>query len=135
MKQTYSLSRRAYGFAVLLLCLCCTNLSAGTIYMQTNLVSSVPTMAPIVDSNLINPWGVAFAPKSPFWVSDQGTDLATLYDGAATLSRWLSPLVHHPARPAKYLTARPASFCQTAALRCSSSVPWLGQSMPGTARR
>ena len=85
MTQTYSLRRQACAFAVLLFCLLCTNLSAGTIYVQTNLVSSVPGLAPTTDPNLKNPWGMAFAPMSPFWVSDQATGLATLYDGAGNI--------------------------------------------------
>ena len=82
MKQTYSLSRLACAFAVLLLCLSCTNLSAGTIYVQTNLVSDVPGLAATTDPNLKNPWGMSFSPTSPFWISDQATGLKTLYDGA-----------------------------------------------------
>jgi uncharacterized protein (TIGR03118 family) len=35
-----------------------------------------------VDPNLINPWGVSFAPASPFWVSDNGSGVATLYTAA-----------------------------------------------------
>jgi len=31
---------------------------------------------------LVNPWGVSFSDASPFWVSDNGTGLATLYNGA-----------------------------------------------------
>jgi uncharacterized protein (TIGR03118 family) len=30
---------------------------------------------------LKNPWGIAFSPTSPFWVSDQRTNVATLYHG------------------------------------------------------
>lgn len=85
MTQIYSFWRSTGMLAALLLCLLCTNLSAGTIYVQTNLVSNVPGLAPTTDPNLINPWGVSFAPKSPFWVSDQGTNLATLYDGAGNI--------------------------------------------------
>jgi uncharacterized protein (TIGR03118 family) len=33
------------------------------------------------DPNLKNPWGVAFSTSSPFWVSDNATGKATLYDG------------------------------------------------------
>ncbi|HEY2750060.1 TIGR03118 family protein [Phenylobacterium sp.] len=52
-------------------------------FSVTNLVSdgSVPAVNP-PDANLINPWGVSFSPTSPFWVSDNGTDVATLYNGA-----------------------------------------------------
>src|SRR5258708_6719988 len=52
-------------------------------YLQQNLVSdlaSPPGGAPkIVDSNLVNPWGVAYGPTGPFWVANQGTATATLY--------------------------------------------------------
>jgi uncharacterized protein (TIGR03118 family) len=49
-------------------------------FTQTNLVSDVPGMAANTDPNLKNPWGVAFSATSPFWTSDQGTGLATLYN-------------------------------------------------------
>ena len=49
---------------------------------QTNLVSDIPGMATTTDANLKNPWGVAFAPTSPFWISNQGSSTSTLYDGA-----------------------------------------------------
>lgn len=51
-------------------------------YTQTNLVSNVPGMAITTDPNLINPWGVAYSATSPFWVANQGSGVATLYDGA-----------------------------------------------------
>jgi len=35
-----------------------------------------------VDPNLINPWGVSFTPTSPFWVSDNGAGVSTLYTAA-----------------------------------------------------
>src|SRR3954447_284426 len=36
------------------------------------------------DPNLINPWGMSFAPTSPFWISDQGKGVSTLYKGDGT---------------------------------------------------
>jgi len=48
-------------------------------YVQTNLVSSVAGFATITDPNLINPWGFSHNAASPFWVSDQGQNVATLY--------------------------------------------------------
>ena len=51
-------------------------------FTQTNLVSDVPGLAVTTDPDLVNPWGVSFSPTSPFWVSDNGTGLATLYNGA-----------------------------------------------------
>jgi uncharacterized protein (TIGR03118 family) len=51
-------------------------------FTQTNLVSDIPGMAKVTDPDLVNPWGVSFSSASPFWVSDNGTGLATLYNGA-----------------------------------------------------
>lgn len=51
-------------------------------YRQINLVSDVPGMARILDPNLVNAWGLSAAPTSPIWVSDNGTNKATLYRGA-----------------------------------------------------
>jgi uncharacterized protein (TIGR03118 family) len=51
-------------------------------FTQTNLVSDLPGLAKTTDPDLVNPWGVSFSPTSPFWVSDNGTGLATLYNGA-----------------------------------------------------
>ncbi len=48
-------------------------------FVQTNLVSNVPNLANNTDPNLVNPWGVSFSATSPFWVSDQGTGVTTLY--------------------------------------------------------
>ena len=48
-------------------------------YVQTNLVSDVSGFATIMDPNLKNPWGVSHTATSPFWVSDQGANVATLY--------------------------------------------------------
>jgi uncharacterized protein (TIGR03118 family) len=52
-------------------------------YLQHNLVSDVPGLADHTDPvpNLVNPWGIAFNPNAFVWVSDNGTGVATLYDG------------------------------------------------------
>jgi uncharacterized protein (TIGR03118 family) len=34
-----------------------------------------------IDSQLLNPWGVSFGPRGPFWVSDNGAGVTTLYNG------------------------------------------------------
>ena len=49
-------------------------------FVQHNLVSDIPGLASFTDPDLVNPWGVSFSSKSPFWVSDNGTGLATLYN-------------------------------------------------------
>ena len=51
---------------------------AAPLFEQTDLVSSVPGLAPVTDPNLKNPWGVASSPTGPLWVSNQVT--ATIKD-------------------------------------------------------
>jgi uncharacterized protein (TIGR03118 family) len=51
-------------------------------YKQTNLVSNLASVAPVMDPALKNPWGLSRSSTSPWWVSDNGTGLATLYSGA-----------------------------------------------------
>jgi uncharacterized protein (TIGR03118 family) len=54
-----------------------------TSYVQTNLVSDLSTVGAVtVDSNSKNPWGMSFGPTTPFWISNQGSNNATLYNGA-----------------------------------------------------
>lgn len=48
-------------------------------YKQTNLVSDQPGMAMLQDTNLVNAWGISSGPTTPFWVSDNGSGLSTLY--------------------------------------------------------
>lgn len=50
-------------------------------FQVTALVSDGAVSAAHVDANLKNPWGIAFNPKGFVWVADNGTNLATLYDG------------------------------------------------------
>ncbi len=52
-----------------------------TAYLATDLVSDQPGVAPIVDPNLINAWGIAVPPTGAFWVSSEGVGLSTLYAG------------------------------------------------------
>lgn len=50
-------------------------------YKQINLTSNVQGKAQHTDRNLVNAWGLAFFVNSPFWVSDNGSGLSTIYDG------------------------------------------------------
>ena len=54
-------------------------------YVQTNLVSDIPGLARATDPNLKNPWGITFFPGAPFWISDNGSGLSTLYDGKGNI--------------------------------------------------
>jgi len=52
-------------------------------FLQTNLVSDQPDTAQILDPQLVNAWGISLSPTAgAFWVSDNGTGVATLYTGA-----------------------------------------------------
>ena len=49
-------------------------------FRQYNLVSDQPGVAAHLDPNLVNPWGIATSGSSPFWISDNGPGLSTLYN-------------------------------------------------------
>jgi uncharacterized protein (TIGR03118 family) len=53
-------------------------------YVQTNLVSDGFVPAKFTDPKLVNPWGISSSPTSPFWVSNNGTGVSTLYNSAGT---------------------------------------------------
>lgn len=62
-------------------------------YVQTNLVSDLPGVAATTDPHLVNAWGITFGPTTPFWISDNGTGVSTLYNGAGTRFPPALPLV------------------------------------------
>src|SRR5262249_25778252 len=66
---------------------------SGTV-LQTDLVSDLPGVAAVTDSNLVNPWGISESGGSPFWVSDNGAGLSTLYlvPGANNAQVSINPL-------------------------------------------
>ncbi|MBV8052987.1 MAG: TIGR03118 family protein [Acidobacteriaceae bacterium] len=49
-------------------------------YKQTNLVSNVSGVAHTTDSQLSNPWGVAFVAGQDFWIANNNGGTSTLYD-------------------------------------------------------
>jgi uncharacterized protein (TIGR03118 family) len=50
-------------------------------YVQTNLDANVTGVAEATDASLVNSWGMTRTSASTWWVSDQATGLATLYNG------------------------------------------------------
>ncbi len=52
--------------------------TCGLAYAATTLVKNTGKQA---DKQLINPWGLVYGPSAPFWLSDQGSGLSTLYTG------------------------------------------------------
>jgi uncharacterized protein (TIGR03118 family) len=79
MKTLLHLTART-ALAVSMMCA----VSFGQHYNQTNLVSNTPGNAPVTDPDLINAWGMSRSSSSPWWISDNGTGVATLYNGAGT---------------------------------------------------
>ena len=60
--------------------------AANHFYQVTNLVSdSTSITATHVDPHLINSWGIAFDPNGFACVADNGTGVATFYNGAGVL--------------------------------------------------
>src|SRR3954471_4319188 len=72
----------ATALAAAAICSAASQADAG--YIQTDLVSNIDGLAAITDSNLANPWGVSRSTTSPFWVSDQRTNVSTLYNVTGT---------------------------------------------------
>src|SRR5216683_2349509 len=53
----------------------------GQHYKQTNLISNTSGNAEGTDSDLVNPWGLSRTSGSVWWVADNLTGVATLYNG------------------------------------------------------
>jgi uncharacterized protein (TIGR03118 family) len=91
---------RASLFALCILCLaassCAPSDGVGSsaaaaktnAYRATILVSNEADEAPVPDVLLVNAWGIAASPTSPWWVADNGSGMSTVYTGAGVkLSR------------------------------------------------
>lgn len=61
--------------------LAASTLPAANNYLVHKLVSDLPGVADHQDKNLVNAWGNGFSGASPFWIGNNGTGTATLYDG------------------------------------------------------
>ena len=67
--------------AVIALPVAARNINAQNAYTVHNLVSDQAGVAAVQDPNLVNGWGITAGPTTPWWVSDEGTDKSTLYNG------------------------------------------------------
>ena len=63
------------------------------VFTRVNLVSDIAGVARFTDANLVNPWGLAFGPTSPFWVADNGSGVSTLYNSRGQAFPVAAPLV------------------------------------------
>ena len=50
-------------------------------FVQTNIASDQPGVANILDPDLVNAWGIAAGPTSPFWLGVNGSGTSVLYNG------------------------------------------------------
>ncbi len=78
-----------------------------THYQQTNLVSDTAGLAAATDAHLVNPWGLVSSASGPWWVSDNGTGLSTVYNGAGAIQ---SLVVTIPALPGSTDPAAPTGI-------------------------
>jgi uncharacterized protein (TIGR03118 family) len=70
--------------------------SRPTTYLQHNLVSDLPGVADHTDPNLVNPWGIASGPTTPFWMAANRTSVSTIYDGNGVQARAAVPIPGAP---------------------------------------
>jgi uncharacterized protein (TIGR03118 family) len=60
------------------------SLEANDAYLVRNLVSDIPDLADHTDPNLLGAWGISESGSSPFWISDAGAGVSTLYSTNGT---------------------------------------------------
>ena len=72
---------RTFTLASLALVLVLVHSTAHAQYKVAHLVANPARKGSQTDTNLTNAWGIARGAGSPFWVSDNGTGLSTLYTG------------------------------------------------------
>jgi uncharacterized protein (TIGR03118 family) len=62
--------------------------TSGSVFTDTALAvdkAEVVATVATIDANLQNPWGIAVAPGLPFWISDNNSNLTTLYSGTGAV--------------------------------------------------
>ena len=77
MSQSFRRSLISASIVALIL-----SLAVGTAFAQYTATALVKSTGKNGDKALINPWGLAYSPGAPFWLSDAGSGLSTLYDGS-----------------------------------------------------
>jgi uncharacterized protein (TIGR03118 family) len=89
---TYTLTCSGAGFSGSAAGSATLNVEPPSAYAVTSLVEDFAGgAARATDSSLVNPWGLAFGPTSATWVTNNGSQTATIYDGNGRAS----PIVAH----------------------------------------
>jgi len=81
-------------------------------YKEVKLVSDLAGQATFMDPLLVNPWGVSSSSASPFWVSDAGRNVTTVYavDGTTGAVSVARPPVTVPGPPSGQVFNGSADF-------------------------
>ena len=79
--------------AVLLSAALASNAAGANRYTRHNLVSDIPGVADQTDPNLVNPWGISMSSTSPFWISNNHSGVASVYNGQGQPTPAASPIV------------------------------------------
>ena len=120
-------------------CLLASTGQAQNAFIQHNLVSDLPGLADVTDTNLVNPWGISFSATSPFWISDNGPGLSTVYNSTGAIQSLVVTIPPPPANPAPRPPAGPlptrsrASWEAAPPRRIFCSPPKTAPSPPGAA--
>src|SRR5207244_8911286 len=84
MRQSVERKRPALAVALTIFLTLAACSSFGQHFNRTDLTANSASVAsvPNLDPNLVNAWGLSRSSGSPWWVSDNGTGLSTLYDAS-----------------------------------------------------
>jgi uncharacterized protein (TIGR03118 family) len=111
------------------------NINSQNAFVVTNLQSDVPGRAAHTDPDLVNGWGIAALPTSPWWVADNGTHRSTLYNGNTGLKVALTVDVAGaggPADPTGIVANTSAEFVITGSSGATTAARFIFDSEDGT---
>ena len=85
-----------------------------TAFVVKALVADGPGVAATQDQNLVNAWGLVFGANAPVWISNNGTNTSSLYDGNGTNEKLLVALPANtgstPFQPTGIVSFDPTNF-------------------------
>ena len=85
-----------------------------TAFVLKALVADGAGAATTQDKNLVNAWGLVFAPNDPVWIANNATNTSTLYDGNGTIENLVVTL---PADATNSAPFQPTGIVVAAPLR------------------
>jgi len=115
--------------------------SAGNIHSRNAFVvhklqSDVPGRAANIDPDLVNGWGIAALPTSPWWVADNGTHRSTLYNGntgaKVALTVDVAGAAGQPADPTGVVANTAPEFVITGSNNATTAARFIFDSEDGT---